>query len=84
MGRKCKVLLRDSGRDCCLPAWQEHYSISGICNLNRSPPISTTNRSLGHATVTLVLLGVLLLFLLFSDENLLVVLKTILILNIVE
>ena len=47
MGRKCKVLLRDLGRDYCLPAWQEHCSISDSCNLNQSSSVSAMNRSLG-------------------------------------
>lgn len=47
MGRKCKVLLRDLGRECCLLAWQEHCSISDSRNLNQSSSVSAVNRSLG-------------------------------------
>ena len=47
MGRKCKVLLRDLGRECCLLAWQEHCSISDSRNLNQSSSVSAMNRSLG-------------------------------------
>lgn len=47
MGRKCKVLLRDLGRDCCLPVWQEHCSISGSRDLPQSPSASARDTSLG-------------------------------------
>lgn len=66
MGRKCKVLLRDSGRDCCLPAWQEHYSISGSRDLNWSPSILTMHTSLGMCYGNFDATRVLFLFFAFA------------------